>query len=160
MTRNMLKQYKLLKKRIDYAEKEIELYKFSLKYKNQKLRAKTLTEWFGYQSSVRIGGYPSLRQSRLGKYIELLPQQYRSEIRYAIIRDVVWVPLSIVSDFEIRSWMTKANYEHLLVEREKVPFWLLSEYGGIVKDQNFIGYLQSKIDCWKDEIKILKERDK
>ena len=157
--------YKRLKKRIGGYEKEAQLYRFTLDNRGKVFLARDLTDKFEYTESAKYGGYPGVLKSRLGKYISLLAWK-RGQRRYMQIRDIIWVPkekvieLSKARHIPFNKWGANSDKHFAWIHRDYMPFWLLGEYGGPLKDDAFIKQLQSNIKMTKQEIKTLKMGEK
>jgi len=165
MTESRIKKYKRYKKRIANLETEIELYEFSLQNRGEIFWAKEVVKRFGYENNLHYGGYPSLVSSRLGKYIRLLPYK-KGQKRFLQVKDVIWLPKEKVNEAinkkrlnMFNSGQTASN-GFIWVEREKVPFWMLEEYGGRNGSEDFINRLKLEIKSTEDKIKTLKLGEK
>jgi hypothetical protein len=154
-----IKQYKLLKKRIEGSKKEIVLYEFALKNGGKSFWAKEIIDMFGYSEAAKFG-YPSVLASRLGKYIDLLPKPKRQSKRYLIIKNVLWVPMSIIEGRITRTARQYPRHGYYLVPRSDVPWWVLPEYGGKINEREMISHEKALIIIWEQEIAELhlKER--
>lgn len=166
MTESRVKKYKRYKKRIEGYKREIEMYQFSLKHKGKAMWAKELADHFGYYESIRYGGYPGLLNTRLGKYIRLLPHR-KGQKRFLQFKDIVWMPQDkFIAIFEDTRRLTtfdcgtNPSSGYRWVKRSKVPFWVLAEYGGSVKDEDFINELTQRIQLTENKIKYLKLGEK
>lgn len=154
-----IKQYKLLNKRIEGSKKEIVLYQFALENKGKSFWAKEIVEMFGYAEAAKFG-YPTIRSSRLGKYIELLPKRKRQDKRYLIFQDVIWVPQEIFEWMTVNSILRNPRHGFRLVRRRETPWWLLSEYGGNLNERSMIDNEKALIAQWRHEIEQLKLGEK
>lgn len=154
-----IKQYKLLKKRIEGSKKEIVLYQFTLENRGKSFWAKEIVDMFGYTETAKFG-YPSMMSSRLGKYVELLPKRKRQDRRYLIFKDIIWVPKEILEGRTITSVLHTPKHGFYLIPRNQAPWWLLSEYGGPLNERSMIDNEKALIAKWRQEITQLKLGDK
>lgn len=155
-----IKQYKLLKKRIEGAKKEIVLYQFALQNKGKIFWAREIVDMFGYTETAKFGGYPTVLQSRLGKYIDLIPKPKKQDKRYLRVLDVVWIPKEILEGRKTVTKLMRPTHGYHLVSRREVPWWLLSEYGGKLNERSMIDNEKALIAQWQHEIEQLKLGEK
>ena len=165
MKESRIKKYKRYKKRIEGYTKEMEMYRFAIENKGNIFWAKEIVDHFDYGHNLRFGGYPSILNSRLGKYISLLPHK-RGEKRFLQVKDVIWIPQKTFTEtinprrLNLLDSSKTASLGFMWVEKSKVPFWLLADYGGPVSTDDYVNRLKESILDTKDEIKTLKLGEK
>ena len=141
---------KRLEKRIKGYEKESDLYSFALENKGKVFAGRDLVDRFEYVDTIKFGGYPTLLTSRMGKYINLI-SHHRGERRYIQIRDVIWIPKVKVKELDHAKrlppgqFSLKSGKDFAWIERALVPFWLLQEYGGPLRDDAYLYRLRSLV---------------
>lgn len=127
-------------KTIKNTAKEIEVYLYMRKRINIKILESTLKKEFGYKSKTSVGNtrmakYLSFiyRVPGLPKLCEPLDRIYVSEDYETYCRQSNWVSLLRVN--------TNLYY---LTNKAVLPWWLLEEFGGPVKDipDDFLNYLE------------------
>ena len=150
-----------LQRRIEGLEREKAIYEYTLDNVGAKVMKTKLMRQFGFP--VYGSSTDNFIRTRLIKYVrsevstsKLLADGRTTYSYFRYIRDVIWLPKKVVLEHSIRT-ISMPRWRHVLCFNERVPFWLLKEYGGPYTGREFITEINRRVKETKKQIRELNE---
>ena len=149
-------------RRLEGLRKEKAIYKYALDHVGEKVIKTKLLRHFKY--STYESNSEGFKNSRLIKYVMEEPTTVYSSARHRYpvqlykrkFRDVIWLPADTVDQYGITTIASRyPRWGHKLCFKERVPFWLLEQYGGPYTGREFITEINKRIRQTKKYIEVL-----
>lgn len=110
--------------------KEVKVYTFMRSHVGKEYKQRYLSGLFGYKTS-------SIWKTRVSKYISLVSPSWRRGGTYRV-QNRIWIDNKKRYKLKLRPMSFVCIKGLILVDKDDVPWWLLEEHGGPIKDNELM----------------------